>query len=289
MRQVAIIFFLLLCGSPGLAWERGCPSGQCRIYQYEDLRVSGSSEPVRMFLEVTSSGDVIITALNTRAYHSRFFTTKPPTYAHLDGKDYVPVRTFFSDHGSPGHLVVDGNQVAVLPIRNESQLRARASDSARIVKSFISGTSATIEFASLLYGKQVVTLSLLGFTRSYDSLDTSGSSTHSVTAEPVDPVSVLTPLLAGNRFSVGPSDLASKKNPRGSGAFVYAPRTRYFGTERLFVWFVKGDVAVKLNGATHNLTPSLPFPRNVALGFWEGTGLSASTATAEGLKVAFGR
>jgi hypothetical protein len=70
---------------------------------------------------------------------------------------------------------------------------------------------------------------------------------------------------------------------------VYVTKTRYSSVERLFVWFVSGRIALKLNGATHNLTPSLAFPRDAPPDFWEKTGLSASNATKTGLELAFGR
>lgn len=283
------ILLLLLCSAPVTGWERDCSSGSCRVFQYVDIELGSSSEPARILLEVTSSDAVILTALNTRTYHERFYTTKPPTYLEFGRKDYVPIRIFFHEDGPAGRIIVDGNQVAALPIHNESQLKARSTDEGSIVKSFISGTSARVEFSSFVYGKQRATFSLLGFTRIYNSLDLADSPNSFSATQTVDPVSVLTPLLKSNRFSVGPQDLRTKRNPHGSGIFVYAQRTRYSGTERLFVWFVNGGSAVKLNGATHNLTPSLPFPRDARLDFWDGTGLSAGTATATGLKVAFGR
>ena len=284
-----VILLLLSCSSTVHAWDRSCVSEKCRIYQYADVTLGSSSEPVRFFLEVTSSGDVILTALNTRSYHERFYTTKPPAYVRFGGRDYVPVKTFFHEKSSPGQVVVDGNRIAALPVANESQLRVRDSDAAKLVASFVSGTTATAEFPSFLYGKQKVEFSLLGFTKSYNSLSPPDTNNRSVATRSADPISVLTPLLAGNRFKVGSKDLRTKRNPGGSGMFVFAPKTRYSGTERLFIWFVKGDVVLKLNGATHNLTPSLPFPQDASLEFWEGTGLSTSTATATGLKVAFGR
>mgnify|MGYP006982503966 CR=1 FL=1 len=82
-----------------------------------------------------------------------------------------------------------------------------------------------------------------------------------------------------------------RPNPYGSGRFVYAPKTRYldFGVLRKFIWFVKGDKALKLTGATHVLTPSLRFPIDASLDFWDGTGLSASSVNTRGLKLVFER
>lgn len=289
MQYFSIVLLLLLVTPAALAWEKDCSSAQCRIYTYTDVSQSGRSEPVRMFLEITDSNDVILTALNTRAYHERFYTTKPATHIRLGQKDYVPDRSHFNERVS-GALTVDAKQITALPVRNESQLKSQAADFDAIVQAFKLGTSATVEYASSLYGKgQKVSFSLIGFTRSYGALSPSVRPPGRVDAKETDPISLLGPLLTGNRFSVSASDLALKKNPHGSGTFVYAAKTRYSGVERLFLWFVRGDAALKLNGATHNLTPSLPFPRDASQDFWKGTGLSANNATRIGLELAFGR
>ncbi len=287
MRFFAVV--LLLLGLPtALAWDKDCPSAECRIYTYTDVSQSGSSEPVRMFLEITASNSVILAALSTRTYHDRFYTTKPATHVRLDQKDYVPARFYFNEEFS-GMLTVDGRQIATFLARNESQLESQTADFDVIAQAFKLGTSASVEYTSSLYGKgQKVSFSLIGFTKSLDSLSPAGASGRGVVKE-TDSISVLGPLLAGNRFSVSAGDLALKKNPHGSGAFVYAGKTSYSGVERLFLWFVRDDTALKLNGATHNLTPSLPFPRDASLDFWEGTGLSPSNVTQIGLELAFGR
>lgn len=288
MKYLAIVS-LLLVAPEALAWEKDCSSAECKIYTYTDVSQSGSSEPVRIFLEISASNNIILTALNTRAYHERFFTTKPPTHIRLNQNAYVPVKVYFNER-FPGTLTVDGKQIAPLPVRNESQLKSKAADFDAIVQAFKLGTSATVEYASSLYGKgQKVSFSLLGFTKSYGSLSPTTAPAGRVVAKAADPISVLKPLLAGNRFSVNARDLAVKENPHGSGAFVYATKTRYSGVERFFVWFVSGDTALKLNGATHNLTPSLPFPRDASLDFWDGTGLSSNNATKTGLTLAFGK
>ena len=231
---------------------------------------------------------MVLTALNTRTYHERFYTTKPATHIRLNQKDYVSVRSFFNER-FPGTLTVDGTQVAPLSVRNGSQLKSQAADSDAIVQAFKRGDSAVVEYVSSLYGRgQKVSFSLLGFTKSYSALAPVTAPSKPNRSE-ADPISIIGPLLAGNQFSVRPSDLALRKNPQGKGAFVYVTKTRYSSVERLFVWFVSGRIALKLNGATHNLSPSLAFPRDAPPDFWEKTGLSASNATKTGLELAFGR
>ena len=267
-------------------WSKYYASGMCRIYTFIDVKQSGLSEPVRMFLEVTESSNIFLTALNTRGYHERFYSTNPPTYISLNHKDYVPVRFYFNEN-SPGVLSVDGKQVSYFTIQN-SQIKANPKDFDEIVKSLKCGKSATIEYSSLLRGKgQKVSFSLVDFATTFDSIPPSAAVSQKVIGQ-VNPIFILKPLLVGNRFNVSDLDLRVKNNPYGDGAFVYVPKTRYFGVKRLFLWFVKNNKALKLNGATHNLTPSLSFPHSYSLDYWDGTGLNENSVTSHGLKIGFG-
>ena len=154
----------------------------------------------------------------------------------------------------------------------------------------LADTSATLEYDSVLRGSQKVSFSLIGFTREFNALSHSAHIRRAV-SEQVDPISILAPLLAGNLSSVEAGDLRVRPNPYASGRFVYAPKTRCFDFSvlRKFIWFVKDDNALKLTGATHALTPSLPFPFDAPLDLWDGTGLSASSVNTRGLKLVFDR
>lgn len=269
-------------------WSKYYASGMCRIYTFIDVKQTGESEPVRMFLEVTESSNIFLTALNTRGYHERFYSTNPPTYISLNHKDYVPVRFFFNEN-FPGVLSVDGKQVSYFTIQN-SQIKANPKDFDEIVKSLKCGKSATIEYSSFLRGKgQKVSFSLVDFATTFDSIPPSAAVSQKVIGQ-VNPIFILKPLLVGNRFNVSDLDLRVKNNPYGDGVFVYVPKTRYFdfGVKRLFLWFVKNNKALKLNGATHHLTPSLSFPQSASLHFWDGTGLNEENITSHGLKIGFG-
>lgn len=65
-----------------------------------------------------------------------------------------------------------------------------------------------------------------------------------------------------NELGVGGREFRVKRNPAGEGCFVYDPRTRFAGTERLLVWWVYDDVtAYALNGPSKMVTPKLKFPQ----------------------------
>ena len=91
-----------------------------------------------------------------------------------------------------------------------------------------------------------------------------------------------------NLLDIEPSDLKTMPNPKGEGVFVYSSQTRYAGVERYVIWLVIDDRAFPLNGATKNVIPSLPFPRDAPSGLWDRTGLDMHMAT-EAIGIVFNR
>ena len=69
-----------------------------------------------------------------------------------------------------------------------------------------------------------------------------------------------------NKLKVGGREFRVKRNPvLPGGAFVYDPRTRFYGVERKLVWWVPGGdiaelTAYPLNGPSKMVTPGLEFP-----------------------------
>ena len=64
-----------------------------------------------------------------------------------------------------------------------------------------------------------------------------------------------------NKLGVGGSEFRVKRNPLGDGCFVYDPRTRFLGVERLIVWWVSGTgKGYALNSPSKMVTPDLKFP-----------------------------
>lgn len=79
-----------------------------------------------------------------------------------------------------------------------------------------------------------------------------------------------------NQLGASFDDLEGRENPKGEGIFVYSPKTRYGGAERLLVWLVFDGQAYALNGPTKSMiTPDLPwpYPRSGTREQWSKTGL----------------
>jgi hypothetical protein len=98
---------------------------------------------------------------------------------------------------------------------------------------------------------------------------------------------VILALQMPNNLKVGGAEFKTKPNPKGTGVFVYDPRTRFNGVQRNLVWLVIEDEAYPLNGPSKTLTPELKWPREAAPSLWKQTGLDPYSAT-EALKIVFG-
>lgn len=66
-----------------------------------------------------------------------------------------------------------------------------------------------------------------------------------------------------NKLRVEGREFRVKRNSVGEGCFVYDPRTRFDGVERLIVWWVpKEGTAYTLNSPSKMVTPGLKWPRD---------------------------
>jgi uncharacterized membrane protein len=103
-------------------------------------------------------------------------------------------------------------------------------------------------------------------------------------------IALVAPSLGG-KFGITSDDLREKRNPKGSGTFVYAPQTSYsdsgYSFERQVVWLVLDGYAYPLNGATKDVTPELKWPREADETTWEKSGLNPYSPT-EALEIVFG-
>ena len=98
---------------------------------------------------------------------------------------------------------------------------------------------------------------------------------------------VVSKALGVNKLGVDSSDLREMANPKGDGAFVYVPQTRFYGVERYVLWMVIDGRAYPVNGATKNITPTLQWPREAPDDLWKRTGFSPFLAT-EAIEIVFG-
>ena len=76
-----------------------------------------------------------------------------------------------------------------------------------------------------------------------------------------------------------PENFLFAENPVGDGVFIYEPETRFFGVERYFVWVVLDNHIILINGATKNMTPNLPYSREVPSELWNRTNLNTSSTS----------
>lgn len=99
-------------------------------------------------------------------------------------------------------------------------------------------------------------------------------------------IQLVSSLLEYNDLNIRASDLRGKNNPKGQGVFVYVPKTRFRGVERYIAWVVIDGRAYSINGATKNVTPSLPWPREAPDAAWKKTNLD-KYAAAEAIGLVF--
>jgi hypothetical protein len=126
------------------------------------------------------------------------------------------------------------------------------------------------------FGKLSAVVILLLLTSCAENLDDQNGATRTVAAS-----------LETNKLGIQTSDLQSMDNPEGEGKFVYVSQTRFSGVERYILWLVIEGKAYPLNGATKNVIPSLPWPRDVSEEVWNKTGLNRYSAT-EAIDIVFG-
>lgn len=70
--------------------------------------------------------------------------------------------------------------------------------------------------------------------------------------------------IQSNKFGITTDDIIAYKNERGDGWFFFVPQTSFSGIERKFLWYALDDELFKLNGATHHLTPDLPYLKDAS-------------------------
>ena len=273
---IAVLFSLKAYADVFRDWETQCANDVCRSFTIAWVNIY-KSHPTLILLEISTTEEVLISALVTEETHYKFWTHRFPVELVRESKNYVPARFFF-DTDFDARLTVDGKKAASFRALDESHLLALSGDTKVLVEALRRGSKAVLLFGPFSRPRQRASFSLIGFTAAFTARSLSGEAVVATSA--VDPVSVVSPLIAGNRLNVEAKQLRSRENPFGDGFFVYIP-------ERYFIWFVKGKKAVKLNGRTNNLTPALPFPPEASHKFWRGTGLSGHDATRVGIELVF--
>lgn len=260
-------------------------SNQCsNVFGYADVHTP--PEEVANKLTLSYDGErVRLTGLEPQWYYRKFYTGNPPVFAVIDKTPYVVDRYFFVEEIKAKIKV--GGVIVTMQWDGAPQWVVAEAMTEKLLAAMRKGVIATIDYGA--DGRKTTAISILGFTAAEKALI--HQSENQIVSRSPKPSAKATVVLhmGSNRFGVSKEDLRLLANPKGSGQFVYAPKTRYQGAERLFIWFLNNGQVTKLNGATHHLTPDLPYPRNAAYETWYGSGITSNEATRLGLRLAFGR
>jgi hypothetical protein len=149
-------------------WQLQCGQGKCRVLSYTD-KLTGYG-PVRFLAEFNDRGEFIVTPVETREQHRRYFTSNPPTHAILENRDYVVVRDFINDR-FPALLRVDGNLVGTTSVVAKAQFILPKPDVARLIEAAKQGRELQLEYANVPNGKgQTVSFQLSGLSKTLSRL-----------------------------------------------------------------------------------------------------------------------
>lgn len=266
------------------SWYNQCT----KILTYIHVQLPPETKATKLTLSYDGKR-VRLSALKSKEHLAEFYTKTPPVFAKFGGRPFYGAPFFFKRY-DPTAISV-GEIEAELTWDGLPNWVASEADSRKLVQAFVEELSTDVAYGAdndskTRYFKD--SISLLGFAAALNDFEGS-TPTRSNGQSTASPFDLITPNLAGNSFKVSRNDLRRKKNPFGEGYFVYVPKTRFNGTERLFIWFVNQGHAVKLNGATNNLTPDLPFPREAQYEMWAGSGLTHDNVTQVGLETVFSR
>ena len=266
-------------------WQYHCQ----RILAYSIISPIWEGEfPTKLTL--TYDGDrVNIMGLIPFSVHTKYSTSIPETIAKIDNFSYVGNNTFFVKE-LPPTITINGTKYNKFQWEGHNHWAATKDETVKLLSAFKQGHVAKIAFNYSGDGLKFTEISLTGFSKTLSEAIGRNKTTAVISQKLVsnlDAIKLVSKHIGQNTFNVGGDDLSVITNPNGKGIFVYAPETRYSGTERLFIWFVKDGQVVKLNGATNALTPDLAFPRHVDPKLWRDTGLISQQATKTGLSLAF--
>lgn len=118
--------------------------------------------------------------------------------------------------------------------------------------------------------------------------NTSGSSKTNVDQSlDQNAINLVSKAIEQNNLGVTAKDLATKKNPKGEGTFVYVSQTRFSGVERHVIWMVVNSKAYPLNSPSKQVTPSLPWPREEDDSTWNKTGIDKFSGASQAIKIVF--
>lgn len=266
------------------AWQAQCVVA----FSFVTLPTTADGEHPAKLTLLHDGSRVIVAALVPDWYHKRFYTDRARVLAFVDDVPHVENRAFLNQKFPPSITI--GNDVfSDFSWRGDAQWVASLDASNGLSEAMKAGADAKVQITRAWDGPIQATISLRGFTAALEHLEKTGQTQPPSPANwpttAVEAIGRVAATLTPNRFQVTPQDLAATANPHGKGFFVYVPQTRFEGAERLFLWFVGNGAVMKLNGATHDLSPSLPWARDVDPALIEGAGIPAEDILGAGLSL----
>lgn len=264
------------------SWQSQCTF----VFSYVKMPISAKDEVPTKLALLHDGKRVFVVALVPDWYHRKFFTDRPPVIAVIGKVPHVADRSFL-DKSTPPTITIGQDRFSAFSWQGDSRWMAAEDISGRITEALKTGTSATIHAENWMGAPDTANIPLRGFTAAFNHLKETADPTPLPDAWPTasaDAISRVAAVLpANNGFRVTTSDLAAVANTRGKGYFVYVKETRFHGVKRIFLWFVGNGAVIKLNGATHNLTPGLPEPQEAEFRSLDGANLLAGELLEHGL------
>lgn len=298
-------------------WTTVCDPG-CSTYTTSKVkRYPDSTDPHLIMLEIDEHNDLVISSLYTEKMHKEVMTTNPPIVLRRSEKRYVADSYFFNKNFSAA-VEVDGKKVAELSVADGAHLITDSTT--KLLTTFRAGQKATLvgdgfcgspnckdarekarrladiplnkeltfeETKNLPNVKPRIDFSLIGFKAAYEARNSDVAAIAGPESTE-NPAAVVAKVLPGNKYGIEKAHLHVSDNTAGAGKFVYVPKVTITSYDRHFVWFVKGNKAVALNGPTITATPKLPRPLDMGFDFWRSTGLDPEDVTSRALDTIFG-
>lgn len=311
MRHIILLNIILLCFSTLASakvekfrsWYYECTeTNQCKIYTYFKIpkKVADDPDLHAYVLAVHPDSTITFEEVWDIGFHNEIRSEKLPVVYTISGYKVVQNNNpldFHKDypiHIKVGDMVVQSDRCGSYCIFTANE------NIEKIVAMFLSSTNADVYRAykdwktGKPYDKMLATISLMGFTKAYKKLspksNVGGGAKKTKEIKPESAIDLIKENIKNNKLGVKGTDLLAKKNLKGDGYFVYVEKTKYSGYERLIVWYVIGDNAIKLNSPSSMVTPELPWPREIHEdSVWGHAGFDKSDVTKEALRQVFGR
>lgn len=285
------------------SWYYECiKPNECRIYAYSKIPKAVDDDPdMHAFvLALHSDSTITFDEVWDTKFQKEISSDKLPVVYTISNyhvvHNTVPMRFGKKTpiHIKVGDIVVESDRCGIYcTFSNKDKIK-------KLVNMFFTSSNAEVyvTYKDWKTGKpddkKLATISLMGFAKAYKRLDPKLINGDSIKKDekttPELAISLIKANIKKNKLGAKGVDLLAKKNQKGDGYFIYVAKTNYYGYERLIVWYVIDNKAMKLNSPSSLVTPGLPWSREIYEdSVWDRAGFSKFDATREALSQVFGR